>query len=247
MPLSVKLLYGSSFKAPSAEQLYATPIGFFGIKGNPNLQAQTAHTIELAGGYKLPRERGEIGVNVFATDVLGRVEFLPAGSYLQAENIQDEWVMGGELDSRFVIARPLHLRFLAGVARTIDKSTGTALLGKPDVTNPLFPTVQLHLIGDWAIPFWGLKLSAEVSYIGPRSSSFSNALIKGAAYDTDSGYVYTALALSTSGRIIIPKRETSLALRVSNVVNWIWTEPGFGGVDVPAPGVTAFLTIIQAL
>jgi iron complex outermembrane receptor protein len=246
-PMSLKLLYGSSFKAPTAEQLYATPIGFGGLQGNPKLGPQTAHTIELAAGYKLPRERGEISVNVFATDVLGRVEFLPAGNFVQAENITDEWVMGGELDSRFVLARPLHLRFLAGIAKTIARSSGTALLGKPDVENPLFPTVQLHLIGDYAIPFWGLKLSAEVSYIGPRSSSFSNALIKGSAYDTDSGYVYTALTLSTAGRIIIPKRETNLALRVTNVANWIWTEPGFGGIDVPAPGVTAFLTIIQAL
>lgn len=245
-PLSVKLLYGSSFKAPSAEQLYATPIGVGGLQGNPALQAQTAHTIELAGGYRLPHERGELTVNVFGTDVLGRVEFLPSGNFVQAQNIQDEWVVGGELDSRFVLARPLRLRFLAGVAKTVDRSTGTALLGKPDPLNALFPTYQLHLIGDYALPFWGLKLSAEVSYIGPRPASFSNALVHGTAYDLD-GYVYTALSLSTAGRIIIPHRETSLALRVSNVANWIWTEPGFGGTDVPAAGVTAFLTLIQAL
>jgi iron complex outermembrane receptor protein len=245
-PLSVKLLYGSSFKAPSAEQLYATPIGVGGLLGNPALQAQTAHTLELAGGYRLPNERGELSVNVFATDVLGRVEFLPSGNFVQAENIQDEWVVGGELDSRFVLARPLRLRLLAGIAKTVDRSTGTALLGKPDPLNPLFPTYQFHLIGDYALPFFGLKLSAEVSYIGPRPASFSNALIRGSSYDLD-GYVYTALSLSTAGRIIIPHRETSIALRVSNVVNWIWTEPGFGGVDVPAPGLTAFLTVIQAL
>jgi iron complex outermembrane receptor protein len=245
-PVSVKLLYGSSFKAPSAEQLYTQPIGIGGLKGNEALKAQTAHTIELAGAYKLPRERGEVSVNVFATDVLGRVEFLPFGNFIEAQNIQDEWVVGGELDGRFVIARPVRLRFSAGIARTVSRSAGAALLGKPDVENPLFPTYQFHLIGDYALPWWALKLSAEVSYIGPRPASFSNALIRGSSYDLD-GYVYTALSLSTAGRIIIPKRETSLALRVSNVVNWIWTEPGFGGVDVPAQGVTAFLTIIQAL
>src|SRR5262249_44833136 len=92
-PLSVKLLYGSSFKAPSAEQLYTQPITIGGLQGNPGLQAQTAHTIELAGGYKLPRERGELSLNIFATDVLGRVEFLPAGNFVEAENIQDEWVL----------------------------------------------------------------------------------------------------------------------------------------------------------
>jgi outer membrane receptor for ferrienterochelin and colicins len=245
-PLSVKLLYGSSFKAPSAEQLYSTPIGFGGLQGNPMLHAQTAHTIEAAGAYKLPREKGELSVNVFATDLLGRVEFLPTGNFVQAQNITDEWVMGGELDSRFAVARPLHIRFSAGVARTVARSAGAALLGKPEELNSLFPTYQLHLIGDWALPWWALKLSAEVSYIGARPASFSNALIKGAPYDLG-GYVYTALSLSTAGRIIIPRHETSLALRVSNVINQIWTEPGFGGVDVPAQGITVFLTIVQAL
>jgi hypothetical protein len=154
--------------------------------------------------------------------------------------------MGGELDSRFVLARPLHLQFLAGVARTVSLSTGEALLGKPLVTNPLFPEYQLHLIGEYALPWWGLKVAAELSYIGPRTASFSNALIKGAAYDLP-GYVYTALSVATAGRRILPRRDTSLALRVSNVINYGWIEPGFGGVDVPARGITAFLTVVQSL
>jgi outer membrane receptor protein involved in Fe transport len=244
--LSLKLLYGSSFKAASAEQLYAQPIGFGGIQGNPQLQAQTAHTIEGAGSYQLPRERGRISVNVFATDIIGRVEFLPFGNFVQAQNIQDEWVMGSELDSRIVLAKPLHLQVLASVARTLTRSTGELLLGKPEVTNPLFPEFQLHVIGDYFLPWWGLKLSAEVSYIGPRSASFSNALLKGASYDLP-GYAYTALSLSTAGRRIIPKRDTSIALRISNVINYGWIEPGFGGIDVPAQGITAFLTVVQAL
>jgi len=244
--LSVKLLYGSSFKAPSAEQLYAQPITFGGIQGNPRLQAQTAHTLEAAASYLLPRDRGRIAVNVFATDVIGRVEFLPSGNFVQAENIQDEWVMGSELDSRFVLTRALHLQFLAGVARTLSRSTGSALLGKPEVDNPLFPEYQLHLIADYALPWWGLKAAAEVSYVGARTASFSNALIRGGSYDLP-GYAYTALSISTAARHLIPKRDTSIALRISNVINYAWVEPGFGGVDVPAQGITAFLTVVQSL
>jgi iron complex outermembrane receptor protein len=244
--LSLKLLYGSSFKAPSAEQLYAQPIAFGGIQGNPRLQAQTAHTVEAAGSYQLPSARGRIAVNVFATDVIGRVEFLPAGNFVQAENIENEWVMGSELDSRFVVTRALHLQLLVGVARTLTRSAGVALLGKPEVENPLFPEYQLHLIGDYALPWWGLRVSAEVSYIGPRTASFSNALIRGGSYDVP-GYAFTALSVSTAHRHIIPKRDTSLALRVSNVINYGWVEPGFGGVDVPAQGITVFLTVVQSL
>ncbi len=47
--VSAKLLYGSSFKAPSAEQLFTQPATFLDIQGNPDLKPQTAHTFELAG------------------------------------------------------------------------------------------------------------------------------------------------------------------------------------------------------
>jgi iron complex outermembrane receptor protein len=246
--LSLKLLYGSSFKAPSAEQLYAQPIGFGGIEGNPQLQAQKAHTIELAGGYQLPGQRGTISANVFASDVIGRVEFLPVGSFVEAENIRDEWVLGGELDSRFRLARPLHLRFSAGVARTVALSPGAGLIGKPILDNPLFPDYQFHLIGDWSLPIprAGLRLSVELSYIGPREASFSNALSFGGPYQL-SGYVYTALALATSELRILPRRETHVALRISDVINYQWVEPGFGGVDIPSQGITVFLSLVQAL
>jgi outer membrane receptor protein involved in Fe transport len=246
--LSLKLLYGSSFKAPSAEQLYAQPIGFGGIQGNPLLQAQRAHTIELAAGYQLPGQRGTISANVFASDVIGRVEFLPSGNFVQAQNIRDEWVLGGELDSRFRLTRSFHLRFSAGVARTVALSPGEGLLDKPLLSNSLFPAYQFHAIGDWSLPIprVGLHLSAEVSYIGPREASFSNALIFGAPYEVG-GYVYTALALATSELHLLPRRETHLALRISDVINYGWVEPGFGGVDVPSQGITVFLTLMQAL
>jgi hypothetical protein len=61
------------------------------------------------------------------------------------------------------------------------------------------------------------------------------------------GYVYTAVTLSTAARKIFWDRNTNLALRVSNVINYSWTEPGFGGIDVPSQGITAMLTVVQSL
>jgi iron complex outermembrane receptor protein len=246
-PLSLKLLYGSSFKAPSAEQLYTQPMKVLDILGNAQLAAQTAHTLEIAGAYRLPRERGEISVNLFATDVIGRVEYEQVGLFQQAINIQNEWVIGGELDSRFHLVRSLHVLLSASVARTVTKSDANPIAtGIPQVTNPLFPAYQIHLRLDYALPWWGLRVAAEISYIGPRSASQSNALINGKAYDVP-GYPFTALSISTANRVIIPHLQTSMALRVSDVINYRWIEPGFGGVDVPSQGITAFLTIVQQL
>jgi outer membrane receptor protein involved in Fe transport len=245
-PVSLKLLYGASYKAPSAEQLYTQPITVFDVQGNPNLTAQTAHTFELAGDYRLPKQRGEITVNLFATDVLGRVEFLPTGTYLQAANIQSEWVMGGELDSRVVVVQPFKLRFVASVAHTVNRSLGPSIPDKPQVLNELFPLYQFHLIGDYTLPWWGLRLSGEFSYIGPRPASLDAALGRGAGYELP-GYPYAAFALSLPERKIIPGKPTRAALRISNVFNTQFNEPGFGGIDIPNQGVTVVLTIVQAL
>jgi outer membrane receptor protein involved in Fe transport len=245
-PVNLKLLYGASFKPPSAEQLYTQPIAVYDVQGNPKLQSQTAHTFELAADYRLPKERGEIGVNVFATDVLGRVEFLPHGNYVRADNIASEWVVGTELDSRFVVVKPLRLRFLVGVAHTLARQIGPLIPSDPKVVNELYPIYQLHLIGDYTLPFWKLQLSLELSYIGPRPASLAASLGLGSGYNLP-GYVYGALALSMPAREFIRHRPTRAALRIDNAFNLLYSEPGSGGIDLPAPGITAILTVIQTL
>ena len=75
-PLNLKLLYGSSYKAPSAEQLYTQPIRDFDIRGNDQLRAQTAQTGEVAGAYRFT-DHGELMVNLDLADKLS-VVFAPS-------------------------------------------------------------------------------------------------------------------------------------------------------------------------
>ncbi|MFY0565629.1 TonB-dependent receptor plug domain-containing protein [Archangium lansingense] len=243
--LSVKLLYGSSFKAPSAVQLYTQPMTILDIQGNPNLEAQTAHTVELAGTHGLA-ELGELSLNLFALGVNGRVEFVQKGLYLQAQNILQEWVVGGELESRFQPTPALKLRLSGSVARTVSRSAGVLLTGAPEIHNPLFPTYQVYLMGEYKLPWAGLLASVELSPIGPRGASQSNALRKGTDYQVPA-YLYTAAALSVPQLHPWEKYSTRLTLRVSNVFNRPWVEPGFGGIDYPHQGLTAFLTVVQSL
>ncbi|MEL6546339.1 MAG: hypothetical protein AAFQ82_17055, partial [Myxococcota bacterium] len=53
-PFYVKLLYGSSFKPPSAFQLYHAPIGERTSSGASELRPQTADVFELVGGIDHP-------------------------------------------------------------------------------------------------------------------------------------------------------------------------------------------------
>jgi iron complex outermembrane receptor protein len=215
------------------------------VFGNPLLRAQTAHSGELAVGVRLPNDRGDVQLNTFATKVLGRVEFLPSGSFVIANNIQDEWLVGGELASHLVLLHSLRASLQASVARTVQRSGMTVgLLGKPTVTNPLFPRFQVGTTVDYSLPWAGLRLSGDLDLVGPRSASFSNALQRGVPYDRPA-YIYSALAVSAAGPWLVANRPSRIALRVSDLLDRRWTEPGFGGIDIPTQGITIFLTAVQ--
>ena len=242
---SAKLLYGSSFQAPSPVQLFTQPMTQLTLTGNPSLSTQDAHTVELVGGVVLPNGRGEITADVFGTDVLNRVEFLQRGLFLTAQNIPGELVVGGELDARFALARPVQLRVLAGVAQTVAEDLGPAFQGLPQVVEPLFPPWQLHAILDWQLPWAALRVSPELSFIGPRASSESNAVAFGTPYELPP-YLYTGGSISSTA--LHPfGRPMRIALHVDNALNQIWYDPGFNGLDVPAPGRTVMLTVAQSL
>lgn len=244
-PLSIKALFGSSFKAPSAVQLYTQPMGVRDVLGNPSLQAQTARTFELAGLYGLPKGLGEIPLDLFFLDMSGRVEFLQQGLYLQAQNVLDERVLGAELESRFNVTEWLKVRVSGGVARTVGQTQRTSL-GVDAPLNPLFPVVQAHVIGELKVPWVpGLAVTVELSLIGPRASSQSNALILGHPYELPS-YVYSAAAVSWAGTPFFG-RPTSVALRATNLFNVAWADPGVGGIDLPSRGIGAMLTLSQGL
>jgi hypothetical protein len=130
-------------------------------------------------------------------------------------------------------------------AHSLARETDEDLEGAPEVGTPLFPEWQTHLSAIWSTPWWGLKVSPELSYVGERSASQSNALEQGEGYYVP-GYFYAALALSTS-RKLIGERDTQMSLRLSNVLFQDYTEPGFGGIDVPGQPFCATLQLVQAL
>ncbi len=250
--LSLKLLFGTSYKAPSAEQLYTQPMAFGDIEGNCNnlqrtctLKAQTANTLELSGGWGLPNDRGELSANIFTTEVRERVEFVRRGTFLHAVNIPSERIAGLELDGRLALARPLQLHLVVGLSRTISRDSGALLTGVPEVVDPLFPSLQAHAIVDGFLPWYGLRLSGELSLIGPISASAANASANAGVAYTLPAHLYTAVTLSTAGQRLLGDRLTSAALRVSNLLNQSWAEPGFGGIDVPSERLTLTLTIQQ--
>ena len=68
-----------------------------------------------------------------------------------------------------------------------------------------------------------------------------------ALYNCACGYVFTAASLSLPERKLLGDRDTRISLRVNNLVNRGYSDPGFGGIDFPAQGVTATLLWVQQL
>jgi iron complex outermembrane receptor protein len=244
---SLKLLYGSSYKAPSAEQLYTQPMQPFDIRGNEKLGVQTAHTVELAGSYRIGKG-GEISADLFASYVSGRVAYVQRGLYLSAQNLLDEWYAGAEIEARYQFLSSLSARLGLGASRLMSQQQNATVIvtGSPQSKQPLYPQFQAHLIVDWTLPLWGIKLSPEISYVGEREASQSNVMLLDESY-TLPGYLYTAVALSLPDKKLLGERNTSISARVTNPINQRWSEPGFNGVDVPSQAPTFLFTLTQGL
>lgn len=237
-----KLLFGSSFKAPSAEQLFTQPMRELDVQGNEDLEAQTARTVELAGGYRLGW--GEILANAFLMDIDGLVEFTQRGLFLSADNVRDELIAGGELEARATMTEGLRARVGAGYARVVSSEAleDRVVIGVVDPEQPLFPTFQAHLLVEWELPVlqrFDLRVTPEVSYVSPRTASQSNVLENGSPYQLPA-YVYTALTLSMRTPIATGS-WIDLSLRGTNLLDEQHPEPGFGGIDLPSLGRTVFL------
>lgn len=245
LPVSLKLLYGSSYKAPTAEQLYAQPVSKFDISGNSALKAQTANNLEVSGSYRLPRDLGEVSLNIYGTRIDNRVEYIERGIFLVAQNLAAEWLIGGEAEARVIPVRALQLRLSASVVKTVARDVDPFLSAFPQADNPLFPQVIVHFIADYSLPFWAIKLSAQISYIGERGSSGSNSIASGNAYHLPA-YPYTAFAAALPAQHWIGATETTLSLRVDNVINYRWAYGGFNGHDVPNQGITASAWWLQS-
>ena len=242
---SAKLLGGTSYKAPSAEQLFTQPMTVLDIRGSPTLRPQNAYTAEASASWRLPSQLGEVTANAYFMSVINRVEYVQTGLYLQAQNVQDEHVVGGEVDARVTPLRWLQLRLGLGLARSIAIEANTAIVGLPQVRNALFPPVQVHASASFILP-GEIRLTPELSWISERAASQSNALQNGNAY-TVPAYVFLGFAASTPTFRWLGARGTSFSLRVTDLLNRRWAEPGFGGIDVPTQGLTGLLTLNQEL
>ena len=140
--LTSKLLYGRAFRAPSFSELLSrnNPIGI----GNPDLDAETIDTLELAFDYK-PVNNVNLLFNLFHYHIDGLIDFIDddgaPGGTATAKNIKDQNASGLELEARWQVNEQLRLTGSFAAHNAKDADSGEKVANSP--------RKQFHLSGHW--------------------------------------------------------------------------------------------------
>lgn len=243
--LTIKLLAGSSFKAPSALHLYAPQPTFFGgdIVGSPDLEPENATTFELALIAR-PVDGLTLSLAGYYNRLTDKVEFVQEGGSRRARNNTDIESFGVEADVRYQYGPFSVWLFFAWdrsrrePAPAEDPLFGDAVSGYPEWMGGGGAA--------YTIAPARLRLSASLHWATARRASQSNLREGAADYPLDA-YAIFDLALSTAGLRLWGERETRVAFRVADVLDEAPIQPGYGGVDVPTTGRLFQLVISQEL
>lgn len=225
--MHTKLLYGTSFKAPAAWQLYAQPLFGGEVLGNPSLKPETADTLEMEVGWT-PNERMAFTVNAYKNKVKDKVELVAKASNQVPSNLGLQDSLGVEAQGRALFGSH---SLTAGLAwQKTDATTPDPFLGGLKVPSSAYPSVtgffryQFHLD---ALSHAGF----EVRHASERRATPSNItenLLR--PYKLDA--ITLADLFATYGWKV-DNGKVRAQLRVNNLFNKAYAEPGFRGVDVP--------------
>lgn len=158
--LTAKALYGRSFRAPSISELYAinNPV----ILGNPDLDAETINTFEIAFDYR-PNFDWKLLFNLFSYKANNLIIYTAQGNGTsEANNAAQQDGIGFEFEAFWSVTEQLKLKLGYAWQDAEDKVDNT------DVTDA--PQKMLDFSVDWeVIPH--LNLHLDTSWVNDRQRS----------------------------------------------------------------------------
>ena len=156
--LSVKLLYGRAFRAPSFAELFVinNPV----VAGTPNLDPEVIDTFELAFDYRL-RNDLQLNLNLFYYNLKDAIRFdvNPVSTFREAQNVQGQSGFGFEAEFVWKPHEVYSVRGNYAFQYSTDKQT--------DEDSGNAPRNQAYLRGDWR-PVPQLSITQQVRWIGTR-------------------------------------------------------------------------------
>nr|WP_256489569.1 TonB-dependent receptor [Pleionea sp. CnH1-48] len=222
--LSIKALYGTSFKAPAAMQLYAQPLYAGEIFGNPLLQAEEASTSEIELNWSVS-ETLKLVLNVYNNKIDNRVELIPVGNNSQPQNRGAQTGYGAEGEVHYRIHENHSLA--ANFAYTdTENSVLDPILGVLVSPSDMYPKLSTQIRWQWQMPQYG-SVGISARYASERRATRSNIQFNDSEpYQLEP---YTLLDAIYSYEF----NSHALSLRMLNVLDEDYEQPGFSGIDVP--------------
>ncbi|MFY0571319.1 TonB-dependent receptor plug domain-containing protein [Archangium lansingense] len=230
--MTAKLLYGTSFKAPAALQLYSQPLFPGEVIGNPDLRPETARLLEAEVHWR-PVSELAFTVDAFLGRVRDKVELVPTGANLQARNIAHQDGMGLEAEAKWFRGR--HILSANAAYQHTDTVVSDAFLGEVSNPSERFPRLSAQLRWQYRHLVWG-NLATALRFASQRRASVSNIRDNLLLPYELPAYVSLDFAYYKSWG------PHTLQLRLDNLLDTRSAEPGFGGVDLPAWGRHAIIS-----
>ncbi|MDC8772836.1 TonB-dependent receptor plug domain-containing protein [Roseateles albus] len=231
--LNAKLIWSTSYKAPSVFDLLAQPLYSGDVIGNQKLRAETAANTELQINWR-PSPKLQLTANVYQLEVKDKIELQQTGLNYQPVNRGRFSGQGAELDARY--EEGAHRFGFAWTALNLTERDPIPLVG--DLVRPpeRFPEHSVRAEWRWHSGSFG-QWASELLYASKRHATFSNAFAN----------FLTPYSLSHSTRLNLVWTQVffsshELQLRMDNLLNAKYSEPGYGSVDFPGTGRSALLS-----
>lgn len=247
---STKLMYGTSFNAPSSNQLYSNPMFSGDLVGNPDLEPEKAKTLEwsLIG---ILEDYLQFDLNLFYSEIENKIEYvLPYGdiSNITSDNISNIYSAGLESNIRFE-----YQQLSAYLNYSYQKSVSHKnhpLFGDIQTITNLYPAHLLKFGTTCKWPEYFVKFDLDGRYVSKRLASEQNNFIYDPINYAINGYYLDPywvfdLRVSTMNVKLVRNKETIISLCINNILNSDIAYPGYKDYDIPGLGRYFNFKVIQ--
>ncbi len=238
-----KLLFGTSFRAPSSTQLFSNLIVPGGYIGNPELKAERAQTLELALGGSLLHGL-TLRADGYLTLIEDRVEIrkpAPAAAQANATPSNSTPITSkgfeAQLDYR---SRGWNAYASYSLQSSTYPKDDLLSLGRRTVAvhTDAYPTQLLKGGLTRTQSAWHVRGNIEGRYVGARLGNLdNNSLLNPLDYLEDRyqlpAYLLFDLTISTVDVEFWRGHETLLLAKIRNLFDTRYTFPGSNGFDIP--------------
>lgn len=227
--LSVKALYGRSFKAPSVALLYASPVIAGGPQANPELEPQLAQTGEVQLNWApTPWVRGGLTGYVSRLTEFATIDTESFSS--RAENSSTIDACGGELDGQ--LEHSSGIGGFLSASYVVTRQVMDEHEERASVTAPLFPALSVAAGIQYHQPDLHLRWTLLDRFVSARHADPSNSILA-ETHPPLAPYNVLSVGVSTWGLEALDDRSTTFGVQVNNVLNTKYADPGFLGIDLP--------------